>query len=97
MSNYWILFYDYVPDYMERRGALRPAHFAIATKYVEAGHLVLAGAYADPPDGAALVFRADDRSTVEEFVQSDPYVQHGLVTGWRIRSWTVVAGSAYQE
>jgi uncharacterized protein len=95
--NHWILFYDYVDDYMERRTAIRPAHFAVATKFVDAGHLVLAGAYADPPDGAALVFRADDRSTVEDFVRSDPYVEHGLVTDWRIRQWNVVAGTAHSE
>jgi hypothetical protein len=94
MSNHWILFYDYVPDYMDRRAPLRPAHIAVAQAAVDAGTLVLAGAYADPPDGAALVFRAEDVATVESFVAADPYVQEGLVTSWRIRAWTAVAGTA---
>ena len=92
MSGYWILFYDYVDDYMERRGPLRPAHFEVAKAAVDAGELVLAGAYAEPADGAALVFRADDLSTVERFVASDPYVREGLVTAWTVRPWTVVVG-----
>ncbi len=53
---------------------------------------MLAGAFADPVDGAALVFQADDASVVEAFVAADPYVREGLVTNWRIRPWTVVIG-----
>jgi len=45
-------------------------------------------------DGAALVFKADDRSVVEDFVRNDPYVKNGLITDWKIREWTVVTGSA---
>ena len=94
MSRYWILFYEYVDDYLERRTPLRPAHFEVATAAAAAGELVLAGAYADQPPGAALVFHADDVATVERFVASDPYVREGLVTSWRIREWTVVAGAS---
>jgi len=32
------------------------------------------------------------RAVVEEFVAADPYVRHGLVTGWTIRDWDVVVG-----
>ena len=94
MSGYWILLYDYVEDYMERRGPLRPAHFEVAKAAVDAGELVLAGAFAEPADGAALVFCAEDVSSIERFVAADPYVREGLVTSWRIRAWTVVAGTA---
>ena len=55
---------------------------------------LLAGAFAEPADGAALVFRADDARPVEAFVQADPYVAEGLVTSWSIRQWTVVIGGA---
>ena len=89
---YWILFYDYAPDYMERRTPIRPEHFAWATEFRDAGMLLMAGAYNDPADGAALVFKADSREPVERFVQGDPYNREGLVTGWRIREWTVVLG-----
>jgi uncharacterized protein YciI len=89
---YWILFYDYAPDYMERRTPIRPEHFAWAKEFQERGELLMAGAFADPVDGAALVFRADSRETVERFVAGDPYKRDGLVTDWRVREWTVVLG-----
>jgi len=52
----------------------------------------MGGAFAEPVDGAALLFRADEPSTVEAFVRRDPYVANGVVTRWRIRPWTVVIG-----
>src|SRR5262245_46883466 len=63
-----ILFYDYVPDYLERRGGLRAAHFAHAVPAVERGELFLAGACTDegPPLGV-LVFKTENRETVEAF------------------------------
>jgi uncharacterized protein YciI len=93
MTNYWLLFYDVVDDYVERRAPLRPAHLAHATAAHERGELLLAGALADPPDGAVLVFCGDDASVAEEFAAADPYVQNGLVTSWRVRAWTVVVGA----
>ncbi|MGH9279454.1 MAG: YciI-like protein [Acidimicrobiales bacterium] len=87
---YWLLFYDYVDDILERRAPFREAHLALAGAAHEAGTLLMAGALVDPPDGAVFVFRTDDRSVVEDFVRHDPYVDAGLVTAWRIRSWTVV-------
>jgi uncharacterized protein len=90
---YWLLFYDVVDDYVERRAPLREQHLALAAEAHRRGELVLAGALADPPDGAVLVFRGDDASVAEDFARRDPYVAAGLVTGWRVRQWTVVIGS----
>jgi uncharacterized protein YciI len=89
---YFLLLYDLVDDYMERRPAFRQEHLVLARKANERGELVLAGAYADPPDGAALVFQADSESVVRDFVAHDPYVREGLVERWAIRRWTVVIG-----
>ena len=89
---YWLLFYDYAPDYMERRTPIRPEHFAWAHEFRDRGELLIAGAYANPPDGAAFVFKTESRETIERFVAGDPYVREGLVTGHRIREWTVVLG-----
>lgn len=89
---YYALLYDYVPDIVERRGPLRPAHLALGEESRERGELVLAGAWTDPVDGALLVFNVADRETVERFVEHDPYVNNGLVTAYRIRSWNVVIG-----
>ena len=89
---HWLLFYDVVDDYVERRAPLRAEHLALAQAAHERGELLLAGALADPPDGAVLVFAGDDATVAEEFAAEDPYVTNGLVTSWRVRAWTVVVG-----
>lgn len=89
---YFALSYHVVPDYLERRGQFRDDHLALARAAHDRGELVLGGAYADPVDGALLVWRCDDRAPIEAFVAADPYVRTGLVTTWTIRPWTVVIG-----
>lgn len=91
---YYLLFYDYAENVVERRAPFRDDHLNLAREWVEDGRLALGGAFADPVDGAILVFKVDDRAKVEEFVRQDPYVLGGLVTAWRIRPWTLVVGSA---
>lgn len=54
------------------------------------GDLVLAGALADPVDGAVLVFRGASAQVADAFAKADPYVTNGLVTRWRVRAWTTV-------
>ncbi|MDQ4068501.1 MAG: YciI-like protein [Actinomycetota bacterium] len=90
---YWLLFYDYVDDIAARRAPFRDAHLALVRETASRGPLLVAGALAEPLDGAVFVFVADDTSAVEEFVGQDPYVREGLVTDWRIRPWTVVVGA----
>ena len=91
--KHFLLIYDYVADYLERRTAHRPAHFAHARVCEARGELVLAGACTDegPPIGV-LVFKADTRETVEDFARADPYVLNGIVRQWQVREWTTVAG-----
>ena len=86
-----VLEYALADDYLERRAALREEHLALARAASERGELLLAGALPDPYDRALLVWTAP-REVVEEFVAADPYVRHGLVTGWTIRDWDVVVG-----
>jgi uncharacterized protein YciI len=87
---YFALIYDVVDDYLERRAQFRGEHLALARTAKERGELVLAGAFSEPADGALLIFRVEDRSVVEKFANSDPYVTNGLVRSWRVRPWTVV-------
>lgn len=86
------LIYDLAEDYLARRGPLREEHLALARAARQRGELALAGAFSDPADRALLVWRGDDRSIVEAFVDSDPYVANGLVRSWEIRAWNVVVG-----
>ena len=89
---YYVLLYDVVDDYVERRAPLREAHLALAREAHARGELLMAGAFADPVDGAALVFATEDRSVPERFAENDPYVREGLVRAWRVRTWNVVIG-----
>jgi uncharacterized protein len=85
-----ILFYDYVEDMAERRGPHREAHLERIRAARERGQVTMAGALGKPPRGAAIVFRDAEREDIEAFVRGDPYVQAGLVTGWRIEPWNLV-------
>ena len=85
-----LLFYDYVPDMLERRAPHREAHLAHARSWKDDGRIVMAGALGDPPHGAAFVFRVEDPAEIDGFVEADPYVAAGLVTGWRVEPWNVV-------
>ena len=92
--KHYLLFYDVVADYVERRAPLRAAHLEHARGARARGELVLAGALADPVDGAVLLFRGDSPEAAESFARADPYVTQGLVTAWRVREWTTVVGDA---
>ncbi len=92
--GYYALFYrEVVPDFISRRTAFRDEHLGLAREAHARGELVLAGALAEPPDGALLVFRGENPAFAEEFVSKDPYVLNGLVKRWEIRPWTVVVGN----
>ena len=86
-----LLEYTLADDYLERRAALREEHLGLARAAHERGELLLAGALPDPYDRALLVWTAP-RDVVERFVEQDPYVVQGLVTGWTVREWNVVIG-----
>ena len=90
--TYYVLQYDVVDDYANRRMPFRPLHLEMVRGAHERGDLRLAGALGDPSDGALLVFRSDSPRAAEEFARNDPYVKNGLITSWRVRPWNVVAG-----
>jgi uncharacterized protein YciI len=89
---HYLLFYEAVDNYEEARKPFRAAHLLHARESSDRGELVLAGAFANPVDGAALLFRGTSSAAAERFATSDPYVINGLVKSWRIREWTTVVG-----
>jgi uncharacterized protein len=91
---HYLLFYEGVSDYEERRKPFRGDHLRHARAAVERGELVLGGAYANPVDGALLLFRSTSPTIVERFAEGDPYVVNGVVKRWSIREWTTVVGEA---
>jgi hypothetical protein len=89
---HYILFYEIVDDYIERRAHFREAHLKLARESFERGELVLGGALADLVDGVVIVFSGEHPGAAERFAQADPYVANGLVKSWRVRKWTTVVG-----
>ncbi len=89
---YYALFYDVVDDFVVRRAPFREEHLNLANAANRSGDLVLAGALAEPADGALIVFRGESPEAARAFAERDPYVRNGLVKSWEIRPWTVVVG-----
>ena len=89
---YFVLLYEVVDDFTNRRAPFRPEHLNMVEEAHRRGELVMAGAFSDPVDGAALVFRGSDSAVATRFAENDPYVANGLVTNWRVRGWNVVVG-----
>lgn len=89
---HYLMFYDYTAEYLERRGQFRDAHLRLAWEANLRGHLILGGAFAEPADGAVLLFDCDSPEIPQSFAAADPYVLNGLVRDVRIRRWTTVVG-----
>lgn len=89
---HFLLLYEFVPDYLERRAQFRAEHLRLAWESHGRGEMVLGGAFADPADGAAILFKCDSPAVPEAFAAADPYVRNGLVTKYRVRAWTTVIG-----
>jgi uncharacterized protein YciI len=92
---YFVLRYELVGDYLERRPQFRAEHLALAREAVARGELRLGGALAEPADEALLVFAGADAGVAEAFARADPYVREGLVRRWSVRPWTVVVGADF--
>ena len=89
---HFVLFYEVVERYAERRTPFRAARLKHAQDAVARGELVLGGAFAGPIDGTMLLFKGTSPAAAEAFAKNDPYVINGLVTSWRVREWTTVVG-----
>jgi uncharacterized protein YciI len=91
--KHFLLIYDYVSDYLERRGPLRPAHLEHARASVARDELQLGGAVPlDHPPFGLLLFKAETAQVAEDFARADPYVTQGVVAAWRVREWITVVG-----
>jgi uncharacterized protein YciI len=86
---YYVLFYKFVPNYIEARAPFREEHLQLAREAKASGHLFLAGALQDPPDEGMLVFKTESEEFVREFANQDPYVKNGVVKHWVISKWNV--------
>ena len=93
--KHYLLTYILAPGYLERRGAFREAHLALAWAAAERGELMLGGAVLGKngePEDAMLLFAGESPHAAEAFARNDPYVVNGLVARWQVREWLTVAG-----
>src|SRR5262245_66377605 len=61
-AMHYLLFYEVGEDYVAKRAQFRAAHLEKAWAATARGELVLAGALANPVDGAVLLFKGDSPS-----------------------------------
>lgn len=93
--KHFLLIYDYAPDYLEKRAAVRPAHLEHCRQSVARDELQLGGAVPnDTPPFGLLLFKAETERAAEDFARADPYISQGVVTSWRVREWITVVGEA---
>lgn len=89
---HYLMFYDFAPDYLERRTRFRKEHLELAWQAVARGELLLGGPLGDPIDRGVLLFQCDSPDIPAQFAEADPYVMHGVVTRYEVRPWTTVVG-----
>jgi uncharacterized protein YciI len=64
------------------------AHLARSKQLHEQGLVVMAGAFLDRPDEPlSTMVVCTSREAAEDFIQGDPFVRKGQVSGWYIREW----------
>lgn len=95
--KHFILIYDYVEDFRDKRAPLRAAHLALAKAAAARGEMELGGALVDEPTGL-LLFKAETSAVAEDFARADPYVTGAdgapaIVKAWRVREWMTVVGA----
>ena len=64
-----------------------PAHRARYTEFMNRGELLALGPFTDAANSMAVF---TTREAAEEFASGDPFVEHGVVSGWQVREWRVV-------
>ena len=88
----YLLKYNYIPDVLEKRTPYREEHLNLAKEMINDDKCSSGGPTGDVgmtvPSGALFIFSSLDAA--KEFVEKDPYVKNGIVTGYSIEEWNVV-------
>lgn len=92
MASTFAVLYSYTDD-TALREATRPTHRDYLRGLADDGALLVAGAWvpAEAP-GGLLIFRAEDKATVQAIVDEDPYTREGVVATAEIREWAPPLG-----
>jgi len=90
--KHYLLFYEGADDYLLQRAKFRGVHLNNAWEASQRGELLLGGAFAEPVDGAVLLFKGESPVVAENCARADTYVTAGVVRRWRVREWITVVG-----
>ena len=90
---HYLLIYELVPDYVNRRAPLRADHlrhaWAVERPRRDGARRHPHRARSIAPCSCSRAIRPTRRGVSPE---QDPYVLNGLVTRWEVRQWVTVAG-----
>ncbi|MFC9963529.1 MULTISPECIES: YciI family protein [Nocardia] len=84
--------YTYTEATAAERTTNRPEHRGWLNALVDAGTVLTSGPYADG-SGALLLFRAEDKSSLEQLLTEDPFAKLGLIEDVRVVEWLPVMGA----
>lgn len=96
MAVYAVI-YSYTDD-DDTLNRVRPEHRNYLSGLVDQDHLLISGPFASGElPGGLLVFKADDRETVEELVAKDPFTEAGVIAEYTLTEWEPIMGPLASE
>jgi len=78
----YVLFYE--SGDLSLAGEHFPAHQARYTDFMDRGVLLGLGPFSDRA-GSMAIFTTHEAAM--DFASGDPFIEHGVVSAWRIREW----------
>jgi len=81
----YVLFYD--SGDLSLAAEHFPAHRARYMEFMDRGVLLALGPFTDR-SGSIAIFSTHEAAM--DFAAGDPFVEHGVVSGWQVREWRMV-------
>lgn len=69
---------------LEEIMSVYPRHKIVADKFIENGHIIGIGPFADK-GGNMAIFKT--RQAAEQFVKEDPFILEGVIKSFMIKDW----------
>ncbi|MGF1489523.1 MAG: YciI family protein [Prochloraceae cyanobacterium] len=88
MTKY-IMWGSYCENAIEKRTPYRQEHLERLNKQKEAGTLITIGPTKDNTKVFGI-YEAEDRATIKELIEADPYWKNGIWTEYEIKEWIQV-------